>query len=80
MLQLYWVVIISARGAQYIRHSSDLSVNRLDGMIPVAEDWHAKVMLMVTTRLVVGEMAIESTGMTGCTPLCCPDRSARAPE
>ncbi len=30
-------------GAQYIRSTSELAMHPLDGFMPVAEDWHAKV-------------------------------------
>ncbi len=35
--------VAQARGAQYIRSTSELAMHRLDGFLPVAEDWHAKV-------------------------------------
>ena len=38
-----YLSVARAREAQYIRRSSELKENRLDGMIPVAEDWHTKV-------------------------------------
>lgn len=34
---------VRAREAQYIRSSSELRERRLSGILPVAEDWHAKV-------------------------------------
>ena len=34
--------VIHARGAQYVRRTSELAVHRLDGFLP-AEDWHAKL-------------------------------------
>ena len=34
------------RGAQRIRGNSETSVDRFDGLLPVAEDWHAKVCLL----------------------------------
>lgn len=37
---------IRAKGAQRIRQNSEHPVGRLEGFIPVAEDWHAKVVLM----------------------------------
>ena len=37
---------IRAKGAQRIRKNSEHPVGRLQGFIPVAEDWHAKVVLM----------------------------------
>ena len=38
--------VTRARGAQYIRRTSELAVHRLDGVLPVAEDWHAKLCLL----------------------------------
>ena len=38
--------VTRARGAQYIRRTSELAVHRLDGFLPVAEDWHAKLCLL----------------------------------
>lgn len=35
-----------ARGAQLIRANSELQEHSLDGILPVAEDWHAKVCLV----------------------------------
>lgn len=35
-----------ARGAQQIRKNSELEKYRLDGFLPVCEDWHAKVCLL----------------------------------
>lgn len=37
---------IRAKGAQQIRQNSEHPVGRLEGFIPVCEDWHAKVVLM----------------------------------
>lgn len=37
---------IRAKGAQRIRQNSEHPVGRLEGFIPVCEDWHAKVVLM----------------------------------
>lgn len=37
---------IRAKRAQHIRQNSEHPVGRLEGFIPVAEDWHAKVVLM----------------------------------
>ena len=38
-----YLSVARAREAQYIRRSPDLKKDRLDGVLPVAEDWHAKV-------------------------------------
>lgn len=35
-----------ARGAQYIRSTSEFREHRLGGFLPVSEDWHAKQCLM----------------------------------
>ncbi len=37
---------VRVKGAQRIRQNSDHPVGRLQGFIPVAEDWHANVCLM----------------------------------
>ena len=37
---------VRAKGAQRIRQNSERPVGRLEGFIPVAEDWHAKVALL----------------------------------
>ena len=34
------------RGSQRIRGNSDTSEQRLDGLLPVSEDWHAKMCFM----------------------------------
>ena len=42
-----YLFVARAQEAQYIRHiSSELIKDRLDRMIPMAEDWHAKVCLL----------------------------------
>lgn len=41
-----YLSVARAREAQYIRSSSELREDRLDGLLPVAEDWHAKVCLI----------------------------------
>ena len=35
--------VTRAHGAQYFRRTSELAVHRLDGFLPVTEDWHAKL-------------------------------------
>ncbi len=37
---------VRAREAQYIRGTADLREHQLNGMLPMAEDWHAKVCFM----------------------------------
>lgn len=41
-----YLSVARARGAQLIRSNSDLGKERLDGFLPVAEDWNAKVCFM----------------------------------
>ena len=38
-----------ARGCQELRINSDTSTGRLQGLIPVAEDWHTTVTLLVVS-------------------------------
>ena len=38
-----YLSVARARGAQYIRSSAELESERLNGLFPVCEDWHAKV-------------------------------------
>ena len=45
--------VTRARGAQYIRRASELAVHRLDGFLPVAEDWHAKLCLLEVLLLLL---------------------------
>ena len=46
------LTVARARGAQKIRSNSFKSEDRLDGLLPVAEDWHSKMCLLQVTRLV----------------------------
>lgn len=41
-----YLSVARARGAQIIRSTSDLTKDTLGGILPVAEDWHAKVCFM----------------------------------
>lgn len=41
-----YLSVARARGAQHIRRTSELEMHRLDGLLPVTEDWHAKVCLL----------------------------------
>ena len=41
-----YLTVARARGAQIIRSTSELTEDSLQGLFPVAEDWHAKVCLM----------------------------------
>ena len=44
-----YLSVARARGAQVIRSTSELTKDTLNGMLPVAEDWHAKVCLIVSS-------------------------------
>ena len=46
------LTVARIRGSQRIRGNSDTSEERLDGLLPVAEDWHAKMCFM-EVRLIV---------------------------
>ena len=41
-----YLSVARARGAQLIRSTSELEKHKLNGILPVAEDWHAKVCFM----------------------------------
>ncbi len=41
-----YLSVARARGAQVIRSTSELTKDTLNGLLPVAEDWHAKVCLI----------------------------------
>ena len=40
------MTVCRSRGAQAARCNDDVAVERLDGITPVAEDWHARLTLM----------------------------------
>lgn len=42
---------VRARGAQRIRSNSDRAKDGLEGVVPVAEDWHAKVCILGVSTL-----------------------------
>ncbi len=46
-----YLSVSRARGAQLIRSTSELVRHTLAGILPVAEDWHAKVCFMEVTLL-----------------------------
>ena len=46
-----YLSVAHARGAQHIRRTAEMEKYRLDGMLPVAEDWHAKVCLLEVSKL-----------------------------
>lgn len=41
-----YLSVARARGAQIIQSTSELTKHTLGGVLPVAEDWHAKVCFM----------------------------------
>ena len=46
-----YLSVARARGAQHIRRTSELEIYRLDGLLPVTEDWHAKVCLLEVCKI-----------------------------
>ena len=45
------LTVARARGAQILRHTHDGAVHQLSGLLPVIEDWHARMTLVkVCTR------------------------------
>lgn len=47
------LTVARARGAQKIRSNSLKSEDRLDGLLPVAEDWHAKMCLLQVIVMII---------------------------
>ena len=45
------MIAVCARGAQRIRSNSDRAKDGLEGVVPVAEDWHAKVCILGVSTL-----------------------------
>ena len=45
------LTVARIRGAQKIRGNSETSEQRFDGLLPVAEDWHAKMCLLEVRQL-----------------------------
>ena len=45
-----YLSVARARGAQHRRRTAEMEKYRLDGMLPVAEDWHAKVCLLEVSK------------------------------
>ena len=40
------MTVARVRGTQALRQTEDTAVNRLQGLIPVIEDWHARMALV----------------------------------
>lgn len=68
-----YLSVARARGAQLIRSTSELTEHTLDGIMPVAEDWHAKVCFLEVSAYTL--MCIHTlTLLSSCNPpykLCC---------
>lgn len=47
------LTVARARGAQHVRENSVDGVGRLEGLVPVCEDWHARVVLLSVSDLQV---------------------------
>ena len=43
------LTVARVRGTQTLRDSEDKVVDRLEGVIPVVEDWHARMTLMIVS-------------------------------
>jgi len=52
------LTVSRSRGAQSIRYHDDDSEERLDGMIPVTEDWHARLTLMRVIIITIAHVKI----------------------
>ena len=44
------LTVARARGAQHVRENSVDGVGRLEGLVPVCEDWHARVTLQSVSQ------------------------------
>lgn len=47
------LTVARARGAQRIRENSTDGTGRLEGLVPVCEDWHARVALVSVSNYVI---------------------------
>ena len=65
-----------ARGGKYIRSNSERGKDRLEGLIPVVEDWHGKVCLLGVSHYVTF-MCSNSLIILVLTFTCTPFRSSR---
>ena len=54
-----------ARGAKKAKVHADSPVSRLEGLIPVAEDWHTKLNLLEVRAFVFSPVAITACILTG---------------
>lgn len=52
-----------ARGSQRIRNNSETGRARLEGLQPVVEDWHAKVVLLGVSFLFLSHYALMTCGL-----------------
>ena len=44
------ITVARVRGAQALRMSQDKAKDRLEGVVPVDEDWHARMTLMKVSK------------------------------
>ena len=51
------LTVARARGAANLRSSHARSVHRLDGIVPVVEDWHARMTLMKVNPLQMSHLS-----------------------
>lgn len=45
------LTVARAHGAQHVRENSVDGVGQLEGLVPVCEDWHARVVLLSVSQL-----------------------------
>lgn len=52
------LTVARARGTKGLRHTEDSGVDRLDGLVPVIEDWHARQTLMKVCTIAINQFYI----------------------
>ncbi len=60
-----------AQGAQDVRSNSERGKDRLEGLLPVAEDWHAKVCLLGVSTYKLYYIACSTTTNVGVVLFVC---------
>lgn len=53
------LTVARARGAQVLRSTHDSAVSRITGLIPVIEDWHARMTMMKVCMYIVSQIALK---------------------
>lgn len=52
------LTVARVRGTQALRQNEDTAVNRLQGLIPVIEDWHARMALIKVITIIFSFMSL----------------------